>query len=585
MAESDHQQEARLQELWRKLDTKKKGTLDLPALKAGLQKINHPLKDADALISDMLTGCDIDRDGKISYDEFVRFCKQTEKQLLQLFQTIDRDRNGSLDRGELSLAFERQGVVVSNTRLDSFFSYIDKNRDGSIDFNEWRDFLLFMPAHAPGLRSVLSYYTTTVKLSSEGDVQMSSEALSQGFGTTLAFLKTSMFGAITQLVHSPRASTSPSPEAHHITRPARDPAGSPFEQQAGQDTAAEANPHIPIKPARRKASDPRVEPLKLIDFVPDSGYFIAGAVSGITSRTATAPIDRVKVFLIAQTGPPRKVLEAVTSGAPVQATKLGAFSIKNACMELWAAGGWRSMFAGNGLNVVKVMPESSVKFGGYEAAKKAIAKFEGHHDPKNISQPSQFVAGGMAGMISQAVVYPVDTLKFRMQCDTVAGGLHGNRLIWATARNMWAHQGMQSFYRGLPFGLLGMFPYAAIDLFTFESLKKTVVRRNMATKLYKNEEDAMPGNFTLALMGGLSGAIGASTVYPINLLRTRLQSQGTANHPRTYTGMYDVTKQTLKGEGPRGLFKGLLPNLLKVVPTVSITYVVYENTKKALHLH
>lgn len=65
----------------------------------------------------------------------------------------------------------------------------------------------------------------------------------------------------------------------------------------------------------------------------------------------------------------------------------------------------------------------------------------------------------------------------------------------------------------------------------------------------------------------------------------------------------DVTRQTLKGEGVRGLFKGLTPNLLKVVPAVSIvsfmirdgkeprtltetlqTYVVYENTKKALHL-
>ncbi|KAK0837803.1 hypothetical protein LTR87_012369 [Friedmanniomyces endolithicus] len=86
-------------------------------------------------------------------------------------------------------------------------------------------------------------------------------------------------------------------------------------------------------------------------------------------------------------------------------------------------------------------------------------------------------------------------------------------------------------------------------------------------------------------MGGVSGAIGASIVYPINLLRTRLQSQGTAAHRRTYTGIADVTRQTIAGEGVRGLFKGLTPNLLKVVPAVSITYVVYENCKKALHLH
>jgi solute carrier family 25 phosphate transporter 23/24/25/41 len=46
----------------------------------------------------------------------------------------------------------------------------------------------------------------------------------------------------------------------------------------------------------------------------------------------------------------------------------------------------------------------------------------------------------------------------------------------------------------------------------------------------------------------------------------------------------DVTRQTLEGEGVRGLFRGLTPNLLKVVPAVSITYVVYDKSKKAIGL-
>jgi len=339
----------------------------------------------------------------------------------------------------------------------------------------------------------------------------------------------------------------------------------------------EADPHIPIKPARRK--------LKLTDLVPDVGYFVAGGVSGITSRTVTAPLDRLKVYLIAQTTNTNDALQAAKSGAPVQAGRQGMRTLVNACKDLWAAGGIRSLFAGNGINVIKVMPESAVKFGSYEASKRAVARFEGHSDTRNISGPSQFIAGGMAGMISQAVVYPLDTLKFRMQCETVIGGERGNKLIWHTARKMWAHNGIASFYRGLPMGLMGMFPYAAVDLFMFESLKKKMIARNAKLKGVKPDEDALPGNFTLALMGGFSGAFGASIVYPLNLLRTRLQSQGTAGHPRTYTGIMDVTRQTLKHEGTRGLFKGLTPNLLKVVPAVSITYVVYENTKKALHLH
>lgn len=47
------------------------------------------------------------------------------------------------------------------------------------------------------------------------------------------------------------------------------------------------------------------------------------------------------------------------------------------------------------------MPESAVKFGSYEAAKKVVARFEGHGDTKKIAPSSQFVAGGLAGMFSQ----------------------------------------------------------------------------------------------------------------------------------------------------------------------------------------
>jgi len=171
-----------------------------------------------------------------------------------------------------------------------------------------------------------------------------------------------------------------------------------------------------------------------------------------------------------------------------------------------------------------------------------------------------------------------------MQCETVEGGLHGNALIIATAKKMYKQGALRTSYRGLTMGLVGVFPYAAIDLSTFEYLKGRLARYN-ARALGCHEEDALPGSFATGCIGAFSGALGASTVYPINLLRTRLQAQGTVLHPPTYTGIWDVAERTIKQEGVRGLFKGITPNLLKVVPAVSITYVVYENAKKAMHLH
>lgn len=155
-----------------------------------------------------------------------------------------------------------------------------------------------------------------------------------------------------------------------------------------------------------------------------------------------------------------------------------------------------------------------------------------------------------------------------MQNETVKGGLRGNALIAATARKMWTNGGMKPFYKGLTMGMIGMFPYAAIDLGTFEFFKRKLIAHNIAKN--GGDTNTRPNNFTLALIGGFSGAFGASVVYPLNLLRTRLQCQGTVSHPRTYTGMVDVARQTVHGEGYRGLFKGLTPNLLKVIPAVSI---------------
>jgi solute carrier family 25 phosphate transporter 23/24/25/41 len=170
-----------------------------------------------------------------------------------------------------------------------------------------------------------------------------------------------------------------------------------------------------------------------------------------------------------------------------------------------------------------------------------------------------------------------------MQCETVSGGLHGNKLIKATWKKMYNQGGIRASYRGLTMGLMGMFPYSAIDLGTFELLKAEFAKRN-AKLLGCHEADALPGSFATGCIGAFSGAFGASLVYPLNLLRTRLQAQGTVLHPPTYDGIWDVAQKTVKNEGVKGLFKGITPNLLKVVPAVSITYVVYENAKKALHL-
>jgi solute carrier family 25 phosphate transporter 23/24/25/41 len=82
----------------------------------------------------------------------------------------------------------------------------------------------------------------------------------------------------------------------------------------------------------------------LISCVPSTGYFAAGAVAGIVSRTATAPLDRLKVYLIAQTGIRNHPLAKRHGllGMMAVGLKNTGFAVK----DLWQAGGLRSLYAG-----------------------------------------------------------------------------------------------------------------------------------------------------------------------------------------------------------------------------------------------
>lgn len=275
-------------------------------------------------------------------------------------------------------------------------------------------------------------------------------------------------------------------------------------------------------------------------------HLAAGGVAGAVSRTCTAPLDRLKVFL------------------QVQQTRQ---TISECLSVMLKEGGVQGLWRGNGINVLKIAPESAIKFAAYEQVKRLIKG-----DSANpLSIYERFCAGALAGGISQSAIYPLEVLKTRLALRKTGQ----YKSIVDAAQKIYLREGMKSFYRGYIPNILGILPYAGIDLAVYETLKKKY--------LSTHSTEEQPGFFTLLACGSASSTLGQVCSYPLALVRTRLQAQVyTPTIDRASITMTGVFKTILEKEGFLGLYRGITPNFVKVLPAVSISYVVYEYSSRML---
>ncbi|KAG5041368.1 hypothetical protein JHK85_013844 [Glycine max] len=514
LRETKEERDLRIRSLFNFFDAANNGYLDYAHIEAGLSALQIPPEYKYA--KELFKVCDADRDGRIDYRDFRRYMDDKELELYRIFQAIDVEHNGCILPEELWDALVKAGRYSGTTTLFIVFCA------------SWLVLLFSICSLHPfcaygdviSIVSIFSLYVAGIEIDEE-ELARFVEHVDKDNNGIITFEEWRDF-----LLLYPHEATIEN-IYHH------------WERVCLVDIGEQA-----------------VIPEGISKHVHRSRYFIAGGIAGAASRTATAPLDRLKVVLQVQTG---------------------RASIMPAVMKIWKQDGLLGFFRGNGLNVVKVAPESAIKFYAYEMLKNVIG--DAQDGKSDIGTAGRLFAGGMAGAVAQMAIYPMDLVKTRLQTCASDGG-RVPKLVTLT-KDIWVHEGPRAFYRGLVPSLLGMIPYAGIDLTAYDTLKDLSKRYI----LY----DSDPGPLVQLGCGTVSGALGATCVYPLQVIRTsitmilRLQAQP-ANSTSAYKGMSDVFWKTLKDEGFRGFYKGLIPNLLKVVPAASITYMVYESMKKSLDL-
>lgn len=189
------------------------------------------------------------------------------------------------------------------------------------------------------------------------------------------------------------------------------------------------------------------------------------------------------------------------------------------------------------------------------------------------SPVESFISGAVAGAVATTATYPLDLLRTRFAAqgpDRIYDSLlHSIRDIART-------EGPRGFFQGLGAGVGQVVPYMGLFFAAYEGLRPALAGLEL------------PFGSGDATAGVLAGVAAKTGVFPLDLVRKRLQVQG-PTRGRYGRGNIPVSKgvaRTMRGivrrEGVRGLYRGLTVSLVKAAPASAVTMWTYERALRVL---
>lgn len=304
---------------------------------------------------------------------------------------------------------------------------------------------------------------------------------------------------------------------------------------------------------------PKVTHLRELIAQPVVAAFCAGGVAGAVSRTVVSPLERLKIlFQIQSVGREEYKL-----------------SVGKGLAKMWKDEGWRGFMRGNGTNCIRIVPYSAVQFGSYNFYKKFFEASPG----ADLSSVRRLICGGAAGITSVFFTYPLDIVRTRLSIQSASfaalSQAQRERLpgMWQTMVIMYKTEGgILALYRGIIPTVAGVAPYVGLNFMTYEIVRKYLTP----------EGDKNPNAVRKLAAGAISGAVAQTCTYPFDVLRRRFQINTMSGMGYQYKSIFDAVRVIIAQEGIKGMYKGIVPNLLKVAPSMASSWLSFEMTRDFL---
>ncbi|KAL3536446.1 hypothetical protein ACH5RR_004907 [Cinchona calisaya] len=287
---------------------------------------------------------------------------------------------------------------------------------------------------------------------------------------------------------------------------------------------------------------------------------LAGGIAGAFSKTCTAPLARLTILFQVQ-------------GMHSDVAVLSKPCIWREGLRIVNEEGFRAFWKGNLVTIAHRLPYSSVNFYAYEHYKsllKSILALNNHGGNASTDAFVHFIGGGLAGITAASATYPLDLVRTRLAAQRNAIYYRG---IWHALSTICRDEGFFGLYKGLGATLLGVGPSIAISFSVYETLRS-----------YWHSERPDDSTVVVSLAcGSLSGIASSTATFPLDLVRRRMQLEGVGGRARVYnTGLFGTIGHIVRTEGLHGLYRGIMPEYYKVVPSVGIVFMTYETLKKLL---
>lgn len=288
---------------------------------------------------------------------------------------------------------------------------------------------------------------------------------------------------------------------------------------------------------------------------------LSGGLAGCASRTFTAPLDVTKILFQCQ------------SDAGEKAEYNSFFG---ALRKIQQEEGVKGLWKGNNVACLRLGPYSAVKYWTFETLKEKFTDANGH-----VVGGKKAVAGAIAGVSAVVTTYPLDLIKTRLTLQKEGVAADGSKLektysgIADCAIKMAKQEGPASLYKGLATTIQGVIPFEAVQFWFYGFIRDEREKQVQAVGKEMKTLDFL-------VLGCISGAVAQTFAYPFDLIRKRMMAQSKAKGmlAEKYSGTGDAFKQIIRDEGFFGLYKGTVPNLLKVCPYAAIMWASYEQMKR-----